>query len=80
MFIVNAFMAPKRKLHKQNIQNEICECGHLKTEHYWFATNELSSKLRGVKGLTEGTGFCLKCGCGQFTWKAFLLKDGTIYK
>jgi len=65
------------KLKKEDVQDELCECGHLKSEHTWQQTNELGSKMRGAKGVSEGSGFCLKCRCGQFTWKAFLLKNGT---
>jgi len=43
------------------VKDEKCECGHLKSKH-----NDRYDK---------GHGSCQKCGCPQFTWQSFVLKD-----
>lgn len=46
----------------KEIQDEICKCGHLLSEHN-------NSEL-GV----ENHGDCKKCDCKQYTWKEFVYK------
>ncbi len=49
------------KLDPNTIKDEMCSCGHLKSEH---ATTTL-----------KGHGACTKCDCFQFTWNHFIYKD-----
>jgi len=43
------------------VKDEMCYCGHLKSEH-----NDIYAK---------GHGSCTKCNCKKFTWKEFVMED-----
>lgn len=44
--------------------NEMCSCGHLRTEH---KDNVYSKEVKA-----EGHGNCKKCDCKRFTWTGFV--------
>ena len=50
----------KGRINPDEILDELCECGHLKSKHKPF--------------LTPGHGSCTQCDCRQFTWKEFVFK------
>ena len=62
-------METETKLCRENIIDEVCTCGHLKSIH-----KPSDAGLRyGV--VIEGHGSC-ECGCPQFTWKDFITHNG----
>lgn len=54
------------KLNFNDVVDEKCRCGHLKSEH---------TDLHPV--YAKGKGACKKCECERFTWVSFVMKDGT---
>jgi len=49
---------------KKTIIDEMCTCGHLKSQHN-------PTKLK-VLAEIEGHGKCTVCDCKKFTWKSFV--------
>ena len=52
----------------EKIVDEMCACGHKKSEH--------DNSMPGVK-VTEGHGACgvSDCDCGKFTWVEFIFEE-----
>ena len=55
------------KFNWDNVVDENCNCGHLRSDH---------RDLHPV--FAKGKGACKKCKCERFTWISFVMKDGTI--
>lgn len=49
----------------EDIQDEMCTCGHLKSEHADL-----------VDGFIPDAGECEQCDCVRFTWESFIFKEG----
>lgn len=58
----------KGKLNPEDIVDEICMCGHLKSMH------RPSNEALAHDVLVLGHGPCRECDCPKFTWKDFVLK------
>lgn len=54
------------KIKKSDIKDELCTCGHLKTEH--------NNQHNYPSENNDGHGNCKVCACKQFTWKSFVLR------
>lgn len=54
---------------EKKIVDELCDCGHLMTEHNALPGHE---HLPGC----HGGGPCGVCNCIQFTWVDFLYEEG----
>lgn len=48
---------------KLNIKDELCRCGHLKSEHQDLYT------------ISHGDGPCRECACKKYTWAAFVFEE-----
>jgi len=60
---VTAAKKPKKEK-MPKIKDEMCYCGHLKSEHeYHVGANTPANK---------GMGKCTKCACFKFTWCAYI--------
>ena len=57
---------------QKTIIDELCVCGHKKSEH----CSLYSDRERGF--VAKGHGKCKKCSCPKFTWNAYILDDGTM--
>jgi PRTRC genetic system protein C len=51
----------KGRINPEDIQDEKCTCGHLRSEH-----NDR---------FEQGHGSCKKCDCRKFTWDSWVMKD-----
>jgi len=50
------------KQQTEQIVDEMCECGHLRSEHLPYRP-----------AVAAGHGRCTECDCGKFTWACFVL-------
>lgn len=59
----------------EDVADELCECGHRMSEH---GGTEIAGSmiLSGKNGGGHGKCMFENCNCEQFTWVAFLDKDG----
>lgn len=67
---------------KKKIIDEICTCGHLKSQHLpvfvmGVATAEMyegQDQSRKVQPIAQGHGACnvTTCDCSKFTWKGYV--------
>ena len=51
---------------------EICECGHLKSDHFdfvWIKPEKEGEKINR-RWVAEGQGICSECDCEKFTKKS----------
>lgn len=57
-----------------DIETELCECMHLKTDHYGFAGAGACS-IATLAARTTPVG---SCKCARFTWHSFLWKRAEV--
>ena len=57
----------------EDIKDERCSCGHLKSEHY-PSSYHIGGNLTPLK--IGGHGRCSKCNCTKFTFTDWVGKDG----
>jgi hypothetical protein len=66
--------SPLKAFNPSDIADERCYCGHRKSAHKW---GHWVAHDNTVEPIAKHHGGCTACKCPQFTFKAFIMKDGS---